>query len=143
MGWVKDELERSKKVKELAEERLRVQRENDQVARKNLSNLWKNLVETVKSDADELERTVPGIRLQVTANEEVLAVTRTTNVDPLLKLVLDRNELTINYSGIVNGTFRVGLSEWNDPQLLGQGGIPMSLPKASETMLKPVVQLLA
>ena len=70
-------------------------------------------------------------------------VTRTTNVDPLLQLVLDRNELTINYSGIVNGTFRVGLSEWNDPQLLGQGGIPMSLPKASETMLKPVVQLFA
>ena len=86
MGWVKDELERSKKVKELAEERLKVQRENDQVARKHLSNLWKNLVETIKSDADELEQTVPGVRLQVTANEEVLAVTRTTNVDPLLKL---------------------------------------------------------
>jgi len=143
MGWVNDELERSKKVKKLEEERLKVQREKDQVARTKLPDIWKKLVETVKSDADELEQTVRGTGLHVIATEEALAVTRPTDLDPLLQLVLDRNELTIKYRGIVNGTFRVGLSEWNEPQLLGEGGIPMSLPKASEAMLKPIVQLFA
>jgi hypothetical protein len=142
MGWVNDELARIRKTKKQEEERLKVQREKDHVARTKLPDLWKKLVEIINSDAVELEQAVRGVKLHVNATEDALTVTRPTDQDPLLQLVLDRNELTIKYTGIINGTFRVGLSEWDDPQLC-DGGTPMPLPKASEAMLKPIVQLFA
>jgi len=43
----------------------------------------------------------------------------------------------------VDGTFHVGWSERNDPQLLGDGGVRVSIPKASEVLLKPVIALFA
>ena len=143
MGWVNDELARIRKTKKQEEERLKVQREKDHVARTKLPDLWKKLVEIINSNAVELEQAVRGVTLHVNATEDALAVTRPTDQEPLLRLVLDRNELTIKYTGIVNGTFRVGLSEWDDPQLLCDGGTPMPLPKACEAMLKPIVQLFA
>jgi hypothetical protein len=142
MGWVMEEVERVRRLRDMEAQRAKLQAQKDEIARAKIQELWTHLTQAITADVNELQAILPKAGVAVESNQDALFV-RSPDHSVLLNVALDRTDLTLRYSGLAEGLFRVGVSEWNEPQLFTEQHASLPLQKASEAMLRPLIQLFA